>query len=203
LQTWLPRTGMLYFFVNDFRYGDGPCVIHAKVEPRELTLYDYPKGTRWFDSDVDALHEGGSSGLARESMLSFSAGVSLPFVYRATGARFSALAPLFESNERADRTRCEQFDDALEAARNALKKIGLLPQKTAHSLNALIWSDDDTSQEQAANAKGGFASEWINLLTLQSVDDYCFGDAGSISFCIHINDLAAEDFSNVVCVVGH
>jgi hypothetical protein len=203
LQTWLPRTGMLYFFVNDFRYGDGPCVIHANVEPSDLVLYEYSHATRWFDSDVDALHETDSSGLARESTLSFSAGVSLPYVYRATGTRFPALATLFESNAPTDRIRRERFDSELEATREALKEVALMPKNTTHSLNALIWSDDDTAQEQAANAKGGFANEWINLLTLESVDDYCFGDAGSITFCIHMKDLAAVDFSNVVCVVGH
>jgi Domain of unknown function (DUF1963)/Leucine rich repeat len=203
LQAWLPRTGMLYFFVNDFRYGDGPCVIHANVDPSDLVFYEYSHATRWFDSDVDALHETDSSGLARESTLSFSAGVSLPYVYRATGTRFPALAALFDSNAPTDRIRRVRFDSELETTREALKKANLMPKNTTHSLNALIWSDDDTAQEQAANAKGGFANEWINLLTLESVDDYCFGDAGSIAFCVHKKDLAAADFSNVVCVVGH
>jgi Domain of unknown function (DUF1963)/Leucine rich repeat len=203
LQNWLPRSGMLYFFVGDFRDGDGPCVIHAKADASDLTVYPYSKATRWIDSDVDALFEEGSTGLARESTLSFKVGASLPYMYRASSTRFPALAALLDSKERVDRIRIEKFNTALEATQEALKEKGLMPQNTSHSLNAHIWSDDDTSQEQAANAKGGFANEWINLLTLESVDDYCFGDAGSITFCIHAADLAAEDFSNVVCVVGH
>jgi hypothetical protein len=203
LQTWLPRTGMLYFFLDDFRYGEGPCVIHANVEASDLVAHEYTELTRWFDSDVSTFDYDGSSALARESLLQFSAGPSLPYVYRATGTRFPKLAVLFDSKQSADRIRREQFDGALDSTREALKKVALMPKETTHSLNALIWSDDDTSQEQAANAKGGFADEWINLLTLESVDDYCFGDAGSITFCIHMKDLAMADFSNVVCTVGH
>ena len=203
LQGWLPRTGMLYFFLDDFRYGEGACVVYANVDVNDLVAHAYAPNARWVNSDVDAFDDDGQHNLARESSLEFSAGVSLPYVYRAAGEGCAPLESVFERGNSVDRIRLERFDEALESTRAALEKIALSPRQTTHSMNALLWSDDDTSQEQAANAKGGFAREWINLLTLKSVDDYCFGDAGSITFCIHVKDLAAADFSNVVCVVGH
>ncbi len=199
LQTWLPRRGMLYFFIGDFRYAENPVVIYADVDADDLAVVEYTAKTRWINSDVDAFDDGASPSLAAELRLQFSAGVSMPYLYRATARRFPALGPLFTSESRADRKRIEDFDRALDAAREALSGLGLMPSEHAHSLNGWVWSDDETSTEQASLAKGGYAHEWINLLVLESVGDFCFGDAGSIAFCIHKKDLAATDFSQVVC----
>lgn len=126
--------------------------------------------------------------------------MSLPFLYRADQRRFPALASLYVNGGAGGRKRLAAFETVLDDTRRTLADLNLMPTNRAHSINGLVWADDETSTEQAAIARGGRADEWINLLVLESVGDFCFGDAGSVAFCVHRQDLAAGDFSNVT---GH
>lgn len=184
LQMWLPRHGMLYFFLGDIQHADGPQVIFADSQTVDLRRCEYTAQTRWIDGDVDAFSDESSPNLASEMRLQFSAGVTLPFLYRSSERRLPALTSLFLSEDRADLQRLAAFDQVLDTVRDALPALNLAPAGRSHSLNGLVWSDDETSTEQAAISQGGRAEEWINLLVLESVGDFCFGDAGTLCFCI-------------------
>jgi uncharacterized protein YwqG len=63
-----------------------------------------------------------------------------------------------------------------------------------------VFTQHESPEEQAAEARGGTHDEWMVLLTLGSEGKvgFQFGDAGTLTFCIHKQDLAVADFSNVV-----
>jgi len=69
----------------------------------------------------------------------------------------------------------------------------------AHLINGHTFTQHETPQEQAANVAGGNPGEWIELLRLGYDKNvgFCFWDAGTLTFCIHQEDLRRADFSKV------
>jgi hypothetical protein len=68
-------------------------------------------------------------------------------------------------------------------------------------MNAHVFTQSETPEEEASRQAGGLPAEWVNLLTLVSADPrpgFCFWDAGTLTFCIHEKDLALADFSRTV-----
>lgn len=200
LQSWLPRRGMLYFFVNDTEYAEEATVLYADCARDALAVYAYDESTRWRDSDLDI------DNLPAEYALRFSEGVSVPNFYNIAGhaaTRHPQWGGLFdaEAEDDADRVRIERFCDATIELDDALKDLALKPKARAHSINAQVFTQHESPQEQAAAAMGGFAHEWVTLLCLESVGDFCFWDAGTLTFSVHKRDLAIADFNRVVASI--
>jgi hypothetical protein len=203
LQSWLPRRGMLYFYVGDFRDGSGAIVKYIDCDVTDLQRFDYLPAMRWINSDVDAFDpETDQPNIAAATALVFNAGVSLPNFYGANAARFPSLAMLFNDESIKARQRLRVFSSLLEEALpEKLQQAGLVPTHTSHSMNAFVFTQNESPEMQAAHDFGGWATDWINLLSLASLGDFCFGDAGTLSFSIHRHHLADADFSKVVCTV--
>ncbi|MES2708586.1 MAG: DUF1963 domain-containing protein [Verrucomicrobiota bacterium] len=68
-----------------------------------------------------------------------------------------------------------------------------------HHINGCTSGPGDSPQEQAADELGGLAGEWVPLLQLgyDGNTGFCFWDAGTLTFSIHVEDLRRWDFSNV------
>lgn len=68
-----------------------------------------------------------------------------------------------------------------------------------HHINGHTFTQHESPQEQAANSLQGQPSEWVPLLQLgwDSKVGFCFWDAGTVTFCIHQEDLRRWDFSKV------
>lgn len=66
-------------------------------------------------------------------------------------------------------------------------------------MNGYTYTQHESPQEQAAAKMRGAPVEWVPLLKLgwdQKVG-FCFWDAGTLTFCIHQEDLRRNDFSRV------
>lgn len=88
-----------------------------------------------------------------------------------------------------------ESDEQMDAYQDA----GSLFAERKHLINGHTFTQHETPQEQAANAAGGAPKEWIELLKLAYDHNvgFCFWDAGTLTFCIHQEDLRRADFSNV------
>jgi Domain of unknown function (DUF1963) len=69
---------------------------------------------------------------------------------------------------------------------------------SSHSINAHVFTQHESPQEQAAATFNGQTHEWMNLLCLESIGDFNFWDAGTLTYSIHQQDLAIADFGRVV-----
>jgi Leucine-rich repeat (LRR) protein len=198
LQPWLPRRGMLYFFVNDTEYAAVPNVIYADVAEEALVSYEYSDTMSWIDSDLDP------DVLPTEHALGFSAKLSLPNFYgiaRHGEVRHPEWRHLLDGDsiDKAMHGRLNKFSDLMLDFADRLAECGLMPVKnSSHSINAHVFTQHESPQEQGAATFDGKASEWMNLLTLESIGDFNFWDAGTLTYSIHQQDLAIADFGRVV-----
>jgi Leucine-rich repeat (LRR) protein len=201
LQPWLPRRGMLYCFVNDTEYAEMPIVIYVDCEPQSLAAYEYDASTRWSDSDLDA------ESLPGEYALHFSGGISVPNFYNIghhAAARHPEWRHLLDDDAMDDAMsrRLDRFSDLMVDFPDRLAKCGLMPPShRAHSINAHVFTQHESPQEQGAAKFGGAAHEWMNLLCLESIDDFNFWDAGTLTWSIHKQDLAIAQFGQVVASI--
>ncbi len=201
LQAWLPRTGMLYFFLSDEQTGERCSVLHVDATASSLREYVYDAKTKWVNSDRDAYAEDVEPSVTTESLLAFSVGVSIPSPRLAIGDTLPHLVWEGPNFTREGHREFVAFDTALTDLEDKLIRKGLRPNQRSHLLNGFVAHENDP-RNQAADAGGGRAHEWIALLTLDSVGDINIGDAGAMTFCVHQNDLAAADFSRVICCIS-
>ncbi len=201
LQPWLPRRGMLYCFVNDTEYAETPNVVYADCAPDTLAAYEYSDSTRWSNSDLDV------ETLPAEHALQFSGGVSVPNFYNIVNhaaARHPEWRHLLDHEAMGDKThrRVEEFSDLMVEFPDRLAKRRLMPPpQRAHSINAHVFTQHESPQEQGAAKFGGHAHEWMTLLCLESIGDLNFWDAGTLTYSIHKQDLAIADFGRVVASI--
>ena len=202
LQPWLPRRGILYCFVNDTEYAETPNVVYVDCEPHSLAIYEYDANTRWSDSDLDA------ESLPGEYALHFSGGISVPNFYNIghhAAARHPEWRHLFDAMDDvlddALSQRLERFSDLMVDFPDRLAMCGLMPPNRSHSINAHVFTQHESPQEQGAAKYGGSAHEWMNLLCLESIGDLNFWDAGTLTWSIHKQDLAIAQFGRVVASI--
>ncbi|MGU3501629.1 DUF1963 domain-containing protein [Mycobacterium sp. C31M] len=180
LQPWLPRTGRLYFFGEGQDHGDGIHVVHSDAD----TVQPY----RW---PSDAEFTGDQDGPYAGFRIHADATVSVPDLYRAHTVYPDD--PVLLGIEADDDLLKAYWALQEELTGNTDRRIG------THTVNAYVFTQNDTPQDQASCAQGGLPEEWITLLTLESDTNpgFCFWDAGTFTVCIHEKDLAVGDFSRV------
>ena len=186
LQSWLPRTGRLYFFGEGQEEGDGVLVLHSQAHAAELRSYAWPEDAEFADGfDVSDAHEG--------CKVRIDVTVSLPNLYNDGGGRLTGEDASLLEIDRDDKMQEAYWALEAELAGDGARKNG------AHLMNAHVFTQHENPQEQASREKGGLPQEWVNLLTLASDDKpgFCFWDAGTFTFSIHEKDLALGDFSRV------
>jgi len=69
-----------------------------------------------------------------------------------------------------------------------------------HSMNGDVFTQNNTPQENAAEALGGKPEDYVTLLRLESDQDiscFCVDDAGTLYFVIAKERLANKDFSQI------
>lgn len=178
-QDYLPRTGLLYFFLDTVHemnpkviYWDGPA--EDLVSGRTLS----------FDEDDFFELPGPPYQGYRASQ---KAEVSLPKSYASylnTHQFPGPAAALLEP------------DDLLERVE---EDLGLPNRQNSHEINSYIFTQHECPELQAALQKKGRPEDWVVLLKVASVGDFQWWDAGELFFVVHKSDLAKKDFSNIYC----
>lgn len=179
-QDYLPRSGMLYFFISD-QEALRPCVIHHDGGSESLR----PVAT--LDLDDDFIDD---DGIYPPWHAKAGPWASVPPFYSDESyyqGRAAALAALEEDFELS-----ESLGKDLAAA---------APVEPVHGVNCYVFKQHDTPQIEAADALRGRPEEFMVLLRVSSDRNpgFQFWDAGEIYFVIHKGDLARGDFSNVHC----
>ena len=176
LQDYLPRTGMLYFFIID-QEEMGPKVLYYDGDSNDL------QSAKDLNIDNDFIYE--------------QNGIYTPF--RAVAGKYGSIP--FTYNARTLYPDLAKMDDLHE--QNEQLKAGLVAgsAKPIHGINSYVFKQHDSPQIEAANKMLGKPEEWMVLLRVSSDNNpgFCFWDAGEIYFMIHKSDLDKKDFSNVYC----
>ncbi len=193
-QKYLPRKGILYFFVNDEEYAERPLVLYSE-NAENLVRYQYTDKTEFTDSDFDNSYR---NALA----VSFQNAISLPVFYNSynhASERYPKYAE-FWSNENNDE-KIEILEDFIgELEKTINQPLGFDNghiQLRTHSINANIFTQHESPQEQAADKFGGEPNEWLVLLNMESIGEFSFWDAGTLTYCIHKKDLEIKEFSKI------
>jgi Leucine-rich repeat (LRR) protein len=184
LQEYLPRDGLLSFFASDLG------------ELAEARVLHHAAGTalrRTAPPTGEPLAQGPFDGFRADA----SGACSLPSLYGIEPRLAPGQRTLLEIDE----------DESLHTAYERLC-ISLAPNRTAgksdvHGINRHVFTQGESMEELAAQKLGGDAADWAVLLTLgfDRNTDFCFWDAGTLTFLIHKRDLAASDFSRVVAMI--
>ncbi|MEM6631646.1 MAG: DUF1963 domain-containing protein [Bacteroidota bacterium] len=197
-QSFLPRKGILYFFVNDEEYAQQAQVLYVE-EAGELIRFSYTSGTEFIDSQFDD-H-------IREAVgVHFENAISLPNFYNLFNhaeERYPKYAHLWKQAEEDEGLydSLEPLEMAEELLEGAIKTpLGFdngYIQLATHCINSSVFTQHESPQEQAAARFGGEPHEWMVLLNMESVGEFNFWDAGTLTYCIHKKDLAIQDFSTI------
>jgi uncharacterized protein YwqG len=176
-QAYLPRTGMLYFFIT------GQEDIRARVlhVPDAATLVS--AGTLSVDEDfIDD-----QDGLYTPYRVDAAAWISVPPFY--SSASYALGGGALEG--------LEEETDLTEALLDDLRAAA--PVEPVHAVNSYVFKQHDTPQIEAADRMKGRPEDFMVLLRVSSDSNpgFSFWDAGEIYFVIHKSDLARGDFSNV------
>ncbi len=192
LQDYLPREGMLYFFLSTVHdlYGgssESPArVIHFPGPLNELCSgKDLHIPAKEYFEMMDPCYEPfRADATLALSVPSFYAARQNPHYFRGPAADLA------------------NSDDFVE---EGVLELLEMPIQTAypadHSINAYAFTQHEDPEHQAALAQRGAAEDRIILLTVRSCGDFQWGDAGDLFFVIHKSDLARGDFSNVFCTM--
>ena len=195
-QEYLPRKGMLYFFVNDEEYAQQPIVLYAK-ETSHLVRIPYTEATKFTDSDFNANFRKGQA-------VRFENAIALPCFYNSFNhgtERFPKYAALWEEEEEEFYEQLDDLEYQMEALEKAIKKpLGFDNghiQIGTHGINCSVFTQHESPEEWAAARFGGEPTEWLVLLNMESIGEFNFWDAGTLTYCIHKKDLAILDFSRI------
>ena len=178
-QAYLPRSGMLYFFIS----GQGDIrghVIHAGADTSLRSAATLSIDADFIDDDA---------GIYAPWRVAAASWLSVPSFYSSASYALGggALDTLEDEPELSEALGFELFDTA--------------PVAPIHAINSYVFMQHDTPQIEAADALRGRPGDFMFLLRVSSDDNpgFCFSDAGEIFFVIHKSDLALGDFSNVYC----
>ncbi len=192
LQTYLPRTGVLYFFlstVHDF-YGG-----HAQRTARVIH----------FAGSTDELRSGKDLHIERDEYYEM-----MDSAYPAMKVEAAALtsAPKFY----AARQNPHLFRGPAEALRDVVDDLECIDEEEGFTamnaggpfgfaINAYAFTQHEDPEHQVSLHQKGRPEDWTVLLKVGSCGGFMWGDAGDISYVIHKSDLAKGDFSNVHCTL--
>lgn len=192
LQEYLPRTGMLYFFlstIHDIYGGSSVSPVRVLHFPGPLTELRSGKDLHipagdYFEMTASSYEAFAARASLAPSLPSFYAAESNPHLFQ------GAAAGLTEAEDFLSDQAMELLEEPLNAAYPA-----------DHAINAYAFTQHEDPEHQAALAQRGTAEDRIILLTVKSRGDFQWGDAGDRFFVIHKSDLTRGDFSNVFCTM--
>jgi uncharacterized protein YwqG len=196
LQEYLPRHGMLYFFLSSLHFFG----FEDKFKLAQVLYFegDYKKlisgKNLIFDNEdyYEMIGEGCYKGLQviGKEMITF------PYLYsRFTNkhifkGRAEKLEEAFDADEKLEDKIYDNFENPVQEL-----------NKADFEINGYVFTQHESPELQAALSKKGEPQDWITLLKVTSQGDFQWGDAGDLAFVIHKSDLLKRDFSNVFCTM--
>ena len=164
LNSYLPRSGLLSFFLNSTESLEGKVLFQQSTASKLKTVRH---------AGVEEMLSPEDDYTGRPHRLRFERHFALPH-----------LPPAELSN---DKSWVSYYNSET------------LHPSMDHQINGYTYTQHESPQHLAANALRGQPSEWVPLLQLgwDSNVGFCFWDAGTVTFCIHQEDLRRHDFSNV------
>jgi len=176
-QEYLPKKGILYFFVDEENYYENIKVIYRE-DTNQLEPFEY-KDVTFYADYIDEAYDGFKAKFAK---------------------RFGFLATIdqdaYDVYEDYEKFR-KKINPPLVKQENTWDTFG------PHSINSHVYFQGESPQEYAAQQKGGVEDDWMLLLSLVSDSHtvFGFGDAGTLNFAIRKSDLLAKKFTNVVASI--
>lgn len=187
-QNYLPRQGMLYFFVSDEESVQTAKVLYSE-STENLSPYALDDDSFFYDESIpDAGYEA--------QAVAFKNHLSIPIFSHITQRialeRFPECAELWKKPEDPD--EFEAYDERMDDINYSEFD---LKSTSHHAININVFTQNESPQEQASARYGGDAHEWMVLLCMESEGSFNFWDAGTLTYCIHKKDLAINDFSTI------
>jgi uncharacterized protein YwqG len=179
-QDYLPRTGILYFFITD-QQTLKPTVLYYDGKNADLV------SARTLHINETFIYD--DNGIYKPFRAEAGKYASVPGFYQDEHL-YSHVAPELAALEKNDYDEIDKFRSHLGAG-----------TKPVHSINSFVFKQHGSPELEAANKLKGKVAEWMVLLRVSSDQNtqFSFWDAGEIYFVIHKSDLAKRDFSNVYC----
>ena len=189
-QGYLPRRGMLYFFLttlHDVYGGSDP-------PPARVIYYDGEQALQsgrhlhFDESDYFEMIGSGYTGYQVEAKPISSS----PAFYAIYQNEYLLRGPaaMLEDSEFLEDDLYMLFEEALSEKNEADYKV-----------NSYGFSQHQYPEHEASLALKGNPEDWVILLEVASRGDFQWGDAGELFFVIHKSDLMRRDFSNVFCTM--
>jgi len=185
LQDYLPRCGMLFFFLETIHSvydgEDSPCQVIYCEDNATLC-----SGKRFaFVEDDYSEMDGSEYQPYKANAAKINSAPSFYASY-ANKHLFVGEAESLKENEHL----LETLYDAFETPLSDMSSF-------SYAVNAYGFSQHEQPELQASLRQRGNPQDWIILLTVTSSGDMQWGDSGDLFFVIHKSDLACGDFSNV------
>ncbi len=202
-QRYLPRKGMLYFFINDTEYAEKARVLYSE-DISDLENFTYDDETHFIDQDFD------QSWYDEVAILKFENQISVPNTYGFPYKMQERFPKYIDYMNWAD-----QDDEELEKIDRYNDLLMDLPDEFVppqyvyneifkgdfHSINSNVFTQNELPQEWAAIRFGGEPEDWMVLLNLESIPPFSFWDAGTLTFCVHKKDLAIAAFDKIKATI--
>ncbi|MDP5139532.1 MAG: YwqG family protein, partial [Spirosomaceae bacterium] len=181
----LPRKGMLFFFLQTIHSIYGSNHNAGKVIYCE-DISTLSSGKR-FQFTTDDYSEMYDAAYYASKVEAFKMN-SVPSFYAAHVNKhlFLGEAEKLKDNERFLQDLYDTFERPMEENNSR-----------HYAVNNRGFTQHEAPELQASLEKKGNPQDWMTLLSLNSVEDMQWGDAGELFFVIHKSDLAKCDFSNV------
>ncbi|RKR14046.1 uncharacterized protein DUF1963 [Maribacter vaceletii] len=186
LQDYLPRKGILFFFLETLHtiYGGDSSPGKIIYIEDESTL---KSGKRFKFSEEDYYE------MVEDSYQGYKVNVkkinSAPSFYASY-----VNTHLFKGE---DAKKLQEDEHFLEDLYDLFEEPLQGKNKYNYAVNAHAFTQHEAPELQASLNKKGNPEDWITLLTVTSAGDMQWGDAGDLFFVIHKSDLEKCNFSNV------
>ena len=207
LQDYLPRTGMLYFYLSTQHdlYGAQASaypvglVVHEGVAPEGLVpgnaaFPELREGDYLEIYDAEPVPGGTGFPAYPGYDVTARATVGLPPGYPLRANTYYLRGPLHAAGlADAEGTLTEEAQALTDAAAYAEFE----PETPGHVLGGYGFSQHELPAHEAAEALGGDPADYLLLLEVKSRGGMQWGDAGELHYVIHKGALAKGDFSEV------
>ncbi len=195
LQEYLPRTGMLYFFLSSIHFigfEENFKFIQVHYFEGKIDELISGKNLKFSNEDYYEMIDEGYAGL----QVTASEAVTFPYFYFYSNnihifkGRADKLNTDFETDDKLQDKIYDNFETPVQEL-----------NKADFEINGYMFTQHESPELQAALSKKGEPQDWITLLKVTSRGDFQWWDAGELAFVIHKSDLLKRNFSNVFCTM--